>query len=65
MCRAGATTTAADLFRGTEVASVWKYNRATRAWGLLSSPARDRGGFAIEAGDVIWVVAPRTQAVGG
>ena len=62
---AGAATTAADLFGGTDVASVWKYNRATRRWDLSYLPARDRGGFSIEPGDMLWVVSPRAQTVGG
>ena len=52
---------AAALFGGTDVASVWKYNRATRRWDLSYQPARDRGGFPIAGGDVLWVVAPAEQ----
>ena len=62
---AGAATTAAALFGGAEVSSVWKYNRATRRWDLSYLPARGRGGFDIAPGDVLWVVAPRAQTVGG
>ncbi len=62
---AGAATTAADLFGGTDVTTVWQYNRATRAWDRSYRPGPDLGGFAIEAGDVLWVVAPRAQTVGG
>ena len=60
---AGTATTAAALFGGAEVSSVWKYNRATRAWDLSYRPGR--GGFPIESGDVLWVVASRAQTVGG
>ena len=56
-------TTAAALFGGADVTSVWKNNRATRAWDL--SYRSGRGGFAIEPGDALWVVAPRAQMVGG
>ncbi len=62
---AGAPTTAARLFKDTAVAIVWKYNRATRAWDLAYVPAQDREDFAIAGGDVLWVVAPRAQTVGG
>ena len=62
---AGTATTAAALFGGAEVSSVWKYNRATRRWDLPYLPARGRGGFDIAGGDVLWVVAPRAQTVGG
>ncbi len=62
---AGTPTTAADLFGGTDVTRVRKYNRATRAWDLSYVPAQDSGGFAIAPGDVLWVVAPRAQTVGG
>ena len=60
---AGTATTAAALFGSAEVSSVWKYNRATRAWDLSYRPGR--GGFPIAGGDVLWVVAPRAQTVGG
>ena len=59
----GVPTTAAALFGGTAVASVWKYNRATRAWDLSYLPARDRGGFDIAPGDALWVVTPRALTV--
>ena len=62
---AGAPTTAARLFKDTEVAIVWKYNRATRAWDLAYVPAQDREDFAIAGGDVLWMVAPRARTVGG
>ena len=60
---AGRPTTAADLFGGTDVASVWKYNPATRRWDLPYLPARDRGGFAIAPGDALWVVSARAQTI--
>ena len=60
---AGAATTAAALFGGADVTSAWKYNRATRAWDLSYRPGL--GGFAIAPGDVLWVVSPRAQTVGG
>ena len=62
---AGAATTAADLFGGTDVTRVWKYNRLTRAWDLSYRPRLGSGGFAIEPGDILWVVTPRAQTVGG
>ena len=62
---AGTATTAAALFGKTDVSSVWKYNRATRLWDLFYLPSRGRGGFAIEPGDALWVVAPRAQTIGG
>ena len=58
---AGANTTVVDLFGGTDVAIVWKYNRATRAWDLSYIPARNRNNFAITAEDLLWVVSPRAQ----
>ena len=61
---AGAATTAAELFGGTDVASVWQYNRATRAWDRSYLPARNRGGFPIAPGDVLWVVASVAETVG-
>ncbi len=61
---AGMATTAADLFGGTDVTRVWKYNRATRAWDLSYLPRLDRSGFPIASGDVLWVVTPRAQTVG-
>ncbi len=61
----GAATRAADLFDGTDVTVVWQYTRATRAWDRAYLPALGRGGFAIAPGDVLWVVAPRAQTVGG
>ena len=54
---AGAATTASALFGGAEVSSVWKYNRDTRRWDLPYLPARERGGFPVAAGDVLWVVS--------
>ena len=60
---AGAPTTTADLFGGTDVTSAWQYNRATRAWDRSYLPARSRGGFAIAGGDVLWVVTPRAQTI--
>ena len=62
---AGAATTADNLFGGTDVTVVWKYNRPTQAWDLSYLPALGFGGFAIESGDVLWVVATRAQTVGG
>ena len=62
---AGAATTAAELFAGTDVTIVWQYNRATRAWDRSYLPATGRGGFPIAGGDVLWVVASRDQTVGG
>ena len=62
---AGTATTAAALFGGTDVVSVWRYNRETRRWDFPYLPASDRGSFPIAAGDVLWVVAPRAQTVGG
>ena len=62
---AGTPTTAADLFGDTDVASVWKYHRATRAWDRAYLPALGRGGFPIAPGDVLWVVTPRAQTIGG
>ena len=59
----GVPTTAAALVGGTAVASIWKYNRATRAWDLPYLPARDRGDFAIAPGDVLWVVTPHALTV--
>ncbi|MCY3887247.1 MAG: cadherin domain-containing protein [Chloroflexi bacterium] len=61
---AGLPTTAADLFGGTDVAIVWQYNRATRAWDRSYLPATDRGGFPIVPGDVLWVVASVAETVG-
>ena len=60
---AGASTTVVDLFGGTDVTIVWKYNRATRAWDLFYIPARNRNTFAITAGDLLWVVSPRAQTL--
>ena len=60
---AGVSTTAARLFGGTDVTVVWKYNRPTQAWDLSYLPALGFGGFPIEAGDVLWVVAPRAQTL--
>ena len=62
---AGASTTVVDLFGGTDVTIVWKYNRATRAWDLFYIPARNRNTFAITAGDLLWVVSPRAQTLTG
>ena len=56
---------AADLFGATDVTIAWQYNRATRAWDRSYLPTLGRGGFAVEPGDVLWVVAPRAQTVGG
>ena len=61
---AGAPTTAARLFADTDVASVWKYNRATGAWDLAYLPDLGREDFAIAGGDVLWIVSPRAQTVG-
>ena len=61
---AGAATTAAALFDGTAVTVVWQYTRASRAWDRAYLPALGRGDFPIEAGDVLWVVAPRALTVG-
>ena len=55
----------ADLFGGTDVTVVWQYNRATRAWDRSYLSGLDRGGFPIAPGDVLWVVAPEAQTVGG
>ena len=60
---AGAATTAADLFGGTEVTAVWQYNHTTRAWDRSYYPGPGLGGFAIAGGDVLWVVAPRSQTL--
>ena len=60
---AGRPTTAADLFGGTDVASVWKYNRAARLWDLSYLPAPNRGDFPIAPGDALWVVSPRAQTI--
>ncbi len=60
---AGAATTAADLFGGTDVAIVWQYNRASRAWDRSYLPALGGGGFPIAGGDVLWVVSPRAQTL--
>lgn len=62
---AGAPTTAARLFGGTDVVIVWKYDRAARAWGAAYVPARDRNDFLVEPLDVLWIVSPRFQTVGG
>ncbi len=62
---AGASTTAARLFEETDVASVWKYNRATGAWDLAYLPDLGREDFTIAPGDVLWIVSPRAQTVGG
>lgn len=62
---AGTPTTAARLFGGTDVVVVWKYDRATRAWSFAYAPAQDRNDFVIEALDVLWIVSPRAQTVGG
>ena len=62
---AGIPTTAAALFADTDVTIVWQYNRATRTWDRFYLPARNRGGFPIEAGDVLWVVAATGQTVRG
>ena len=61
----GAATTAAALFGDTAVTIVWKYSPSAGAWDRFYSPRLGRGGFAIAAGDVLWVVAPRAQTVGG
>lgn len=50
--------------RGTAVASIWEYNRATRAWDRSYLLATDRGGFPIVPGDVLWVVASVAETVG-
>ncbi|MCY3886603.1 MAG: YbaY family lipoprotein [Chloroflexi bacterium] len=60
---AGAATTAADLFGETDVASVWKYTRATRAWDRSYLPALETGDFPIVGGDVLWVVSPVEQTL--
>ena len=62
---AGAATTAADLFGDTDVTSVRQYNRGTRTWDRAYHPAIGSGSFAIAPGDVLWVVSPRAQTVGG
>ena len=62
---AGTATTATALFGGTDVVSAWRYNRETRRWDFPYLPANDRGGFPIAGGDVLWVVSPRAQTVGG
>ncbi len=62
---AGAPTTAGHLFGGTDVAIVWQYDRATRAWDRAYEPAQDRDDFIITAGDILWVVAPRALVVSG
>ena len=61
----GPSTTAARLFGDTDVTSVWKYNPATRAWDLSYLPVLGRDDFAIAPGDILWVVTPQTQTVGG
>ena len=62
---AGAPTTAARLFGDTDVAIVWQYNDGRRTWDRTYVPAQDRENFIIEAGDLLWVEAPRAQTVGG
>ena len=62
---AGAVGTVADLFDGTPVTIVWWYNRATRAWDLSYRPGRGQGDFPIASGDILWVVTPIAQTVGG
>ena len=58
-------TTTVELFGGTDGASVWQDTRATRAWDRSYLPARNRGGFPIEADDLLWGVTPRAQTDGG
>ena len=58
-----AFTTAGRLFGGTDVASVWKYNRATRAWDLAYLPVLGRADFAIAPGDILWIVSSRAQTL--
>ena len=60
---AGVPTTAAALFGGTDVAIVWQYTRATRAWDRSYLPALGSGDFLIVPGDVLWVVTPRALTV--
>ncbi len=55
---AGAATTAADLFGGTDVAIVWQYHRVTRAKDRSYLAALGTGDFPIAGGDVLWVVSP-------
>ena len=55
---AGVATTAADLFRDTNVTSVWLYNRTTRAWDRSYIPGRGRDDLPIVGWDLLWVVAP-------
>ena len=62
---AGAPTTAAALFGGTDVQVVWKYDRASRAWDLSYLPGPGFGGFDIAPGDGLWVISPRAQTLGG
>lgn len=59
----GASTTAADLF-GSAVNSAWKYNLATGAWSGYDGSS-GRGGFMVNAGDVIYVDSDIDQTVGG
>lgn len=59
----GASTSAADLF-GSSVTSAWKYNLATGTWSGYDGSS-GRGGFMVNAGDVIYVVSPIDQTVGG
>ena len=59
----GASTTAAELF-GNSVNSAWKYNLATGTWSSYDGSS-GRGGFMVNPGDVIYVVSPIDQTVGG
>lgn len=56
---AGVSTTTADLFGDTNVTSVWTY---TDGWGWVAyEPSTGAEDFPIEAGDVLWIVAPSAQ----
>ena len=56
---AGVSTMAADLFGDTNVTSVWTY---TDGWGwIIYEPSTGAEDFLIEAGDVLWIVAPSVQ----
>ena len=41
----------------------WKYHRATRAWDRSYIPAIGFGGFTVEAGDALWVIAGSDQTL--
>ena len=60
---AGTCTKAAYLFGGTDVTSAWFYT-SDRGW-IAYDPGTGLEDFPIVGGDVLWIVAPRAQVVGG